>query len=101
MARVEPTVEPRAIWPYSRPVATGYVERLKSGSFRANVFVGRDPITGKRQWLRETHSTEEQARKAQERLVAQVEAEKVPDKAATVEYLFDKWMEVADHEADA
>ncbi len=83
---------------YGSTMAKGYLERLKSGSWRANVDAGRDPITGKRIILRETHPTKEQARAAKERLLAQVEAERVPDKAATVAYLLDRRMEVADHE---
>ena len=38
------------------------------------------------------------AERAKNRLIAQVEAERIPDRAATVAYLLDRWVEVADHE---
>jgi hypothetical protein len=76
----------------------GSVERLPSGRFRAVVRAGADPITGKRTKLTETCDTEAQARAACERLAAQVEAETVPDRAATVEVLLRRWMDVVDHE---
>jgi integrase len=78
-------------------MATGHVERLKSGRYRAVVYAGRDPITGRTQYLKESHADEFEAEKAKARLVAQVEAENHPDLVATVDTLIDAWLEVADH----
>jgi integrase len=79
-------------------VAKGWIERLPSGRFRANVDAGRDPITGKRVVLRETTDTEAAAERARSRLQEQVEAGRIPDQAATVSHLLDQWMALADLE---
>jgi integrase len=76
---------------------TGNVESLKRG-FRAVVYAGKDPITGRKMYVKETHPTREAAEAARVRMVGQIEAERVPDQAATVAYLLDRWVEVADHE---
>jgi hypothetical protein len=78
-------------------MATGHIECLKRG-FRAVVYAGKDPLTGRKTYLKETHPTREAAQRAKDRLVAQVEAERIPDQAATVAYLLDRWVEVAEHE---
>ena len=38
--------------------AMGHIERLPSGSFRAEVYLGTDPLTGRRLRLRETRKDE-------------------------------------------
>ena len=63
-------------------MATGHVEVLKRG-FRAVVYAGKDPITGLKTYLKESHPTRQAAERARDRLVAQVEAERVPDQVAT------------------
>jgi integrase len=78
-------------------MATGHVEVLKSG-FRAVVYAGKDPITGRQSYLKETHPTRDLAVRAKERLVAQVEADRLPDQSATLDHLLRRWLEVADHE---
>ena len=78
-------------------MATGHIEALRRG-FRAVVYAGKDPLTGRKTYLKETHPTREAAERAKNRLIAQVEAERIPDRAATVAYLLDRWVEVADHE---
>jgi integrase len=78
-------------------MATGSIEALPSGSFRAVVRAGKDPITGKRIKLTETCKTEVLAQKARDRMLAQVEAESHPDRAATVETLMKAWAEAVDH----
>jgi integrase len=50
----------------------GHVEQLPSGRFRVVVYAGKDPITGKKVYLKETHPDEVAAGKAQRRLPAQV-----------------------------
>lgn len=79
-------------------MARGHIEQLKSGRFRVAVYAGRDPITGKKIYLKETHRDEATAAAARSRLLAQVEAEAHPDRAATVAVLLGRWMEVVDHE---
>ena len=78
-------------------MSTGHVEILKRG-FRAVVYAGKDPITGRKVYLKETHPDRPAVERARDRLVAQVEAERIPDRAATVAYLLDRWVEVVDHE---
>jgi integrase len=80
-----------------RAMSTGHVEVLKRG-FRAVVYAGRDPITGRKIYLKETHPDRPSAERARDRLLVQVEAERIPDQAATVAYLLDRWVEVVDHE---
>jgi integrase len=79
-------------------MGTGSIERLKSGAFRVAVYAGKDPITCRKVYLKETHPTEGQAISARDRLLAQIEAENHPDRAATVSVLLDRWVEVVDHE---
>ena len=54
---------------------------------------GRDPITGRKQYLKESHADEVEAGRAKDRLVAQVAAESHPDLATTVDTLIDAWLE--------
>src|SRR4051794_21791101 len=79
-------------------MASGHVERLPSGRYRVAVYAGKDPITGRKVYLKETHGTEDEANKARERLLVQVEAEQIPDRAATVSALMTRWMDIVDHE---
>jgi hypothetical protein len=60
---------------YRRDVAQGSIEPLRTG-FRARVFAGRDPITGRKQYLRgETRRVRRDAEADRDRLLAQVEAD--------------------------
>jgi integrase len=79
-------------------MSTGSIERLPSGRYRAVVRAGKDPITGKRLKLTETCRTEGEAVAARERMLAQVEADNHPDRAATLSVLLDRWVEVVSHE---
>jgi integrase len=91
-------VESRASDRYLPSMATGHIERLKGGSYRVVVYAGQDPITGRKRYLKESHPTETAARAAVERLLAQVEADRLPDRSATLSVLLDRWMDLADHE---
>jgi hypothetical protein len=51
-------------------MATGHVEQLKRG-FRAVVYAGKDPITGRKTYIKETHPTREAAEGAKLRLIGQ------------------------------
>ena len=71
---------------------------LRTG-FRARVYAGKDPFTGKQTYLRgETRRHRRDAEADAERLLAQVEADRLPDHHATVGVLLDRWREVVDHE---
>jgi integrase len=79
-------------------MARGSVEELRSG-FRARVYAGKDPITGKQTYLRgQTRRDRGQAEQDCTRLLTQVEAETHPDRSATVATLMQRWIEVVDHE---
>jgi integrase len=68
-------------------VARGSIETLRTG-FRARVYVGKDPITGKQTYHRgETRRNRRDA-----------EADRRPDLHTTVGTLLDRWMEIVDHE---
>ena len=82
--------------PRRRP--RGYIEPLPSGSFRAVVFTGVDPLTRKRQYVRETCSTRIEAEKALTRLQGQVDSNRHPKSSITVSTAVEQWMEVADLE---
>jgi integrase len=76
----------------------GSIETLRTG-FRARVYAGKDPITGRQTYLRgETRRYRREAEADAERLLAHVEADRRPDQHATVGVLLDRWMEVVDHE---
>ncbi|MDQ1295892.1 MAG: tyrosine-type recombinase/integrase, partial [Actinomycetota bacterium] len=78
-------------------MAKGHIEKLKT-RYRACVYVGKDPITGRKTYLKETFLTEALARVGLERMLTQVEAENTPDQSATLAVLLDRWREVAGHE---
>lgn len=72
---------------------------MPGGSYRVSVYAGKDPITHRKRYLRETHPSEAAAVVARERMLAQVEGDQVPDSARrTLSVLLDRWLEVADHE---
>ena len=72
--------------------------RCPSGGFRAVVFTGIDPLTRRRQYVRETCSTRVEAEKALTRLQGQVDENRHPKSAITVATAVEQWMEVADLE---
>ena len=79
-------------------MSRGSIEALRTG-FRARVYAGKDPITGRQNYLRgETRRRRRDAEADVERLLAHVEADRRPDQHATVGVLLDRWTEVVDHE---
>jgi integrase len=60
----------------------GYVEQLPSGSFRAVVYAGVDPLTGKYTYVRETRKTRADAEKELTRLQRDVDLDKQADERA-------------------
>jgi integrase len=65
-------------------MGTGHVKQLPSGRFRAVVYLGKDPVTGKKRYLKETLPTESLAIESQNRMLGQVEAGTHPNRSATV-----------------
>lgn len=74
----------------------GHIETLPSGSFRAVVYAGADVLTGKPQYVRETHKTYAEAGVALTRLQVQVDEVRHPRGDLTVRQAIVQWLEVAD-----
>ena len=72
----------------------GYIETLPSGSYRAVVPSGMDPLTGRRRNLRETTATSAEAEVALTKLQRQVDENKHPKSAITVAEAIERWLEV-------
>ena len=77
-------------------VAKGHIEQLPSGSFRVRVYAGTDPVTAKERRFRRTVKTEDQAAEELAKLLRAAEAEHAPADSATVGFLLDRYLEVAD-----
>jgi integrase len=78
--------------PRHRP--RGYIEELPSGSFRAVVYAGSDPLTGRERRLRETAKTYGAAEVALTRLQGQVDEDRHPKADITVGRAILQWLEV-------
>lgn len=76
----------------------GYIEPLPSGSFRAVVYAGTDPLTRDDIRLRETCRTRAEAEKALTRLQGQVDESRHPKSSITVATAVEQWIDVADLE---
>jgi integrase len=76
----------------------GYLEELPSGSVRAVVYAGTDPLTGRLRYIRETCPTVDEAEIAVTKLLRQVDQQQHPKSAITVREAIEQWMEVADLE---
>ena len=83
--------------PARRRRGRGYIEELPSGSYRAAVYAGIDSLTGKERYLRETSKTYAAAQVALTRLQGQVDEERHPKAALTLQAIA-KWLEVAELE---
>jgi integrase len=75
---------------------SGHIEQLPSGSWRAKVCAGTDPLTGREIRLRRTCRTERAAQIELGKLLEQAEAGSWPETDATVAQLMDRYAEVAD-----
>ncbi|MDT5413058.1 MAG: integrase [Mycobacterium sp.] len=73
----------------------GHIEELASGSFRAIVYAGVDPLTRKPRYLKETSRTYAAAEVALTDLQGQVDDERHPKTNITVAQALDQWLEVA------
>src|SRR4051794_27992558 len=76
----------------------GYVEQLPSGSWRAIVYAGVDPLTKEDIRLRKTSKTRAEADKALTALLRRVDERKAPKSAITVAVALERWLEVVDVE---
>jgi integrase len=76
----------------------GYLEQLRSGSVRAVVFAGKDPLTGRLRYIRETCKTVGEAEAALTKLLRQVDQQQHPKSAITVREAVQQWLEVAELE---
>jgi integrase len=77
-------------------VGKGHIERLPSGSYRVRVYAGTDPLTGREIRLKATAKTADHAQAELARLLEQAAVGQRPESAATVDYLLDQYMSVAD-----
>ncbi|MGH3463375.1 MAG: hypothetical protein ACRDP9_18090, partial [Kribbellaceae bacterium] len=75
----------------------GHIEERPNGKFRATVYAGIDPLTGKQRYLKETTDTEKQAQVALSKLLTQVDERRHPRSNITVRQAVDKWLDVAEH----
>ena len=74
----------------------GYIEQLPSGSFRAVVYAGIDPLTGSLRYMRETAKTRAEAEKALTRLQREVDEDKQPKSAIALATAVEQWLEVVE-----
>jgi integrase len=84
---------------YGRVMAStpvGHIEQLPSGSWRAKVYAGTDPLMGREIRLRRTCKTERAAQIELGKLLEQAATGRQPETDATVAQLMDRYAEVAD-----
>jgi integrase len=76
-------------------MARGHVRKRGESSYQAIVYAGIDPVTKRQRYLRETARTQREAERALTRLLGQVDEQRTPNTSATVGYLLDRWLELA------
>ncbi|MFZ0163293.1 MAG: hypothetical protein WAL12_06890, partial [Trebonia sp.] len=76
-------------------VPSGHIEQLPSGSWRAKVYAGKDPLTGRELRFRKTRKTEVEAQIELGRLLELARAGRNPDSGVTVAELLDAYVPVA------
>jgi integrase len=74
---------------------SGHIEQLPSGSWRAKVYAGKDPLTGREIRFRKTRRTEVEAQIELGRLLALARAGRNPDSGVTVAELLDQYVPIA------
>ncbi len=77
---------------------SGHIEQLPSGSWRAKVYAGIDPLTRREIRLRETCKTERAAQIALGKLLEQAGAGRQPDSNVTVAKLMDEYAAIVEWE---
>lgn len=80
-------------------------KRRQRGSIRPNgsgyqvrVYAGRDPLTKRDLYLHEQAATWPEAEKARSKLLHQVDEQRHPKSKATVNFLLDRWLNIAEME---
>jgi integrase len=71
---------------------SGHIEQLPSGSWRAKVYAGTDPLTGREIRFRKTCKTERAAQIELGKLLEQAAAGRQPDSGVTVAQLLDQYL---------
>jgi hypothetical protein len=74
---------------------SGHIEQLPSGSWRAKVYAGTDPLTGREIRFRKTCKTERAAQIEFGKLLAVAQAGRQPDSDVTVAQLLDQYVSTA------
>jgi integrase len=74
---------------------SGHIEQLPSGSWRAKVYAGTDPLTGREIRFRKTRKTEVEAQIELGKLLELARAGHQPDSDVTVAELLDQYVPVA------
>src|SRR4030095_16775540 len=76
-------------------MARGHVRKRGDSNYQAIVYAGIDPVTKRQRYLRQTARTQREAERALTRLLSQVDEQRTPNTNATVGYLLDRWLELA------
>jgi integrase len=76
-------------------MARGHVRKRGESSYQAIVYAGIDPVTKRQRYLRQTARTHKEAERALTRLLSQVDEQRTPNTSATVGYLLDRWLDMA------
>jgi integrase len=74
----------------------GHIEELPSHRFRAIVYAGTDPLTGRTRQIKQTAATYAEAEVALTKLLRQVDERKHPKSGTTVREAIQQWLDVAE-----
>jgi integrase len=73
----------------------GYMRERRPGVWGLEVYLGRDPVTGRKRWKTQTfHGKKRQAQKALAVMVAGAGVERAPATEGTFAYLLNEWMKL-------
>src|SRR3954463_428149 len=87
--------------PTSRPRRTRGSVGVHGAGFQVRVYAGVDPLTGQDHYLYEKAATRTEAEKVGTRLLNQVDEQRHPRSSATVGFILDRWLEVAELEVSS
>jgi hypothetical protein len=74
----------------------GHIEELPSHRFRAIVYAGTDPLTGRTRQIKQTAATYAEAEVALTKLLRQVDERKHPKSGIMVREAIQQWLDVAE-----
>jgi len=74
---------------------SGHIEQLPSGSWRAKVYAGKDPLTGREIRFRKTCKTKRDAQIELGKLLALAQDGRQPDSDVTLSQLLDQYVQTA------